>query len=121
MDMQTFGALLGAVKKIPGTAVQEAVAAAASAEASAESAEESAAYALLHMDELNDTTQKITFNDSGNVQQIVHEAGGTAKRTDAFTYSGNTITEVRTLDSGESLTIATNTDTLESVVTYAGA
>ena len=115
MDIQTMAVAIAVSKRIPGTAAQRA-------EAAAESAEESAAYALLHMDELNDTTQKITFNDSGNVQQIVHEAsGGTAKRTDAFTYSGNTITEVRTLDSGESLTIATNMGTLESVVTYAGA
>ena len=47
--------------------------------------------------------------------------GTTAVRTDVFTFGTSTITEVRTLATGESLTIVTNTDTLETTTTYADA
>lgn len=69
------------------------------------------------------TTQTITFDSSGNVSQIKHCTTGTttAVRTDAFTFAANSITEVRTLATGESLTIVTNTTTLETTVTYAAA
>ena len=68
------------------------------------------------------TTQTISFDSSGNVSQIVHTDGSNnAVRTDAFTFGADTITEVRTLSTGESLTIATNTDTLVTVVTYSAA
>lgn len=68
------------------------------------------------------TTQTITFDASGNVSQIVHtDESDVAIRTDAFTFGTNTITEVRTLNTGESLTIVTNLTTLETTVTYAAA
>jgi len=72
----------------------------------------------LHLEELLDTTQAITFDQSGNVQSIVHNRNNTAVRTDVFTFEENTITEVRTLANGHSLTMVTNLTTLETTVTY---
>lgn len=68
-----------------------------------------------------DTAQTIVFDSSGNVQRITHVRNSTAVRTDVFTFATSTITEVRTLATGESLTIVTNTDTLETTTTYAAA
>ena len=67
------------------------------------------------------TTQAITFAGNGNVQTITHTRDNVAVRTDAFTFAANTITEVRTLNTGESLTIVTNTNTLQTTVTYTAA
>ena len=75
---------------------------------------------ILEMDEIPDTVQSYTFVD-GTVSQITHNRSGVAVRTDVFTYGTNTITEVRTLSTGESLTIVTNLTTLETTVTYAAA
>ena len=78
----------------------------------------------LEADEIPDTVQSISFDSNGNVSQIVHKKRTDQTvtiRTDVFTFAGNTITEVRTLSTGESLTIVTNTDTLVTTVTYAGA
>jgi hypothetical protein len=52
---------------------------------------------------------------------VEHKTGNVIKRSDVFTYGTSSITEVRTLDSGESLTIVTNLSTLETTVTYQGA
>lgn len=68
-----------------------------------------------------DTVQTITFDSSGNVQRITHVRNSATVRTDVFTFAVSTITEVRTLNTGESLTIVTNTDTLETTTTYAAA
>lgn len=70
--------------------------------------------------EIPDTVQTYTFS-SGAVSQVTHSRNGTAIRTDVFTYGASTITEVRTLNTGESLTIVTNLTTLETSVTYAAA
>lgn len=68
------------------------------------------------------TTQTITFDANGEISQIVHKnSSNVAVRTDVFTFGTNTITEVRTLSTGETLTIVTNTDTLVTTVTYAAA
>lgn len=76
----------------------------------------------LQEETIPDTTQTITFDQSGNVASIVHTDGNeNVVRSDVFTFGANTITEVRTLASGESLTIVTNTDTLVTTVTYAAA
>lgn len=74
---------------------------------------------LLH-DEIPNTVQTYTFTD-GSVSQVLHKSGSTTVRTDVFTYATNTITEVRTLNTGERLTIVTNLTTLETTVTYAVA
>ena len=73
---------------------------------------------ILQMDEIPDTVQSYAFVD-GTVSQITHNRSGVAIRTDVFTYENNTITEARTLNTGESLTIVTNLTTLETTVTYA--
>jgi len=78
--------------------------------------------ALLMHDEIPNTTQTIAFNQTtGDVSTITHARGNTVIRTDAFTFAEGSITEVRTLNTGESLTIVTNTETLVTTVTYAAA
>lgn len=76
-------------------------------------------YTVLLNDEVPNTTQAYTFSN-GKVSQVVHSRNSTAVRTDVFTYGASTITEVRTLSTGESLTLETNLTTLETVVTYDG-
>ena len=71
-------------------------------------------------DEIPDTVQAYTFAD-GAVSQVTHTRDNVAIRTDAFTYGANSIAEVRTLNTGESLTITTNLITLETTVVYAAA
>ena len=73
---------------------------------------------LLHLEEINDTVQTITYDANGVVQKIEHAQGTEIIRTDVFTFTDTVITEVRTLNSGESLTIVTNLDTLVTTVTY---
>ena len=78
--------------------------------------------ALLLHGEIPNTTQTIAFNQTtGDVSTITHARGNTVIRTDAFTFAEGSITEVRTLNTGESLTIVTNTETLVTTVTYAAA
>lgn len=74
---------------------------------------------LFH-EEIPDTTQTYTFSN-GSVSQVIHSRNSAAVRTDTFTYGSSTITEVRTLDTGETLTIITNLLTLETTVTYTAA
>jgi len=68
-------------------------------------------------DDVPNTIQTYTFTD-GAVSQVTHSADNVAVRTDVFTYSSSSITETRTLNSGESLAIVTNLTTLETTVTY---
>ena len=75
----------------------------------------------LMADMLPGTTQEITFGADGNVQKITHKAGGVTEREDVFTFGTNTITETRTLDTGDVLTIVTNTETLATSVTVTAA
>lgn len=75
-------------------------------------------YTILLNDEVPNTTQEYTFSN-GRVSQVTHSRNSAAVRTDVFTYGASTITEVRTLSSGETLTLVTELDTLETTVTYA--
>lgn len=75
----------------------------------------------LMADMLPGTAQEITFDANGNVQKIEHKAGAIVEREDAFTFGTDTITEVRTLDTGDVLTIVTNTETLITTVTVTAA
>lgn len=75
----------------------------------------------LQQENIPDTVQTIAFDSAGNIQSITHMRGNVAVRTDAFTFTDTAITEVRTLNTGEKLTIVTNTDTLQTTVTYAAA
>ena len=76
-------------------------------------------FALLETETYPGTTQTISFDSSGDVSQILHKSGSTTLRTDAFTFSGSSITEVRTLSTGQKLTLVTNLSTLSTTVTYA--
>ena len=78
-------------------------------------------YSLLLNEEIPNTVQSISFDSSGNISSITHASGNTTIRTDAFTFGTGTITEVRTLNTGESLTLVTNLTTLQTTVTYAAA
>ena len=69
--------------------------------------------------EIENTTQSINFAEDGSVQSVTHSRNGSAYRTDVFTFTASSITEVRTLSSGQHLTIATDLTTLQSVITYA--
>ena len=73
---------------------------------------------LLHLDEIDNTVQTITFDSAGSVQKIEHKRGNIVIRSDVFTFTDTVITEKRTLNTGESLTIVTNLDTLVTTVTY---
>ena len=139
MNGETLGAALAIMKGMPNNAAASAAAAQASADAAAatlasipedytalsnEVGDLKSAYDLL-LDEIPDTVQTITFdNATGNVSQIVHKKrtdSTVTVRTDVFTFGTNTITEVRTLGTGASLTIVTNTETLATTITYAAA
>lgn len=77
---------------------------------------------LLQVENIFGTTQSITFDSAGNVQSITHKDGSNnTVRTDVFTFAANSVTETRTLSTGESLTIVTNLTTLETTTTYAAA
>ena len=69
--------------------------------------------------EIENTTQSISFAEDGSVQSVTHSRNDSAYRTDVFTFTASSITEVRTLSSGQHLTIATDLTTLQSVITYA--
>ena len=73
---------------------------------------------LLLSDEIPNTVQSVSFDSNGNVSSISHVSGSTTIRTDAFTFGTGTITEVRTLNTGENLTIITNLTTLQTTITY---
>ena len=76
--------------------------------------------ANLRADEIPDTTQTYTFTN-GKVSQVTHASGGTNVRVDSFTYGTGTVTESRTLNTGDNLTIVTNLSTLETTVTFTAA
>lgn len=75
----------------------------------------------LFQENIPGTVQTIAFDSAGNIQSVTHKENNVVVRTDVFTFASSTITEVRTLASGESLTIVTNTETLETTTTYAAA
>lgn len=59
------------------------------------------------------SNQTVAFNADGTIQRVVHKGlDGNVVRTDSYTYSGNTITETRTLANGETMTFTINTNTL---------
>ena len=66
--------------------------------------------------ELVGVTQTVTFDNSGNPSTIVYTKNGTTVRTDTFTWTASSVTEVRTLSSGKHITLTTNLTTLETVI-----
>ena len=73
---------------------------------------------LLELEQIPGTVQSITFNN-GDIQNIRHRQGGATVRTDTFTFTETTVTELRRLSTGETLTIETNLNTLQTTTTYA--
>lgn len=73
----------------------------------------------LHNDEIDGTTQTIEFAEDGSLKKIVHKRGNTIIRTDTFTFTDSTVTELRVLSTGDTLTIVTNLNTLETTITKA--
>lgn len=71
-------------------------------------------------DNVPNTVQTYTFS-GGSVSQVLHKRNNTTIRTDAFTYGTSSITETRTLNTGDVLTIVTNLTTLETSVSYTAA
>lgn len=68
--------------------------------------------------EIRGAVQTVTLNADGSISGVVHTVDGSIVRTDAITYAGAVVTEVRTLSTGQSLTLATNTDTLAVSTTW---
>ena len=71
---------------------------------------------MLLRSEIPGTVQTVTFDANNNPSTIAYNASGATVRTDAFTWGTNTVTEVRTLSSGKSITITTNLTTLEQTI-----
>lgn len=62
-------------------------------------------YELLLVQDIPGTTQTPIYSH-GNITQITHQdVGNNILRTDTFSYTSSLITEVRTLSTGESLTL----------------
>ena len=75
---------------------------------------------LLTTDEIPGATQTVTYSN-GSVSQVTYTVSNETKRTDVFTYATGSVTEVRTLDNGASITIVLNTSTYATTVTYTPA
>jgi hypothetical protein len=77
---------------------------------------------LLESDNIPNTTQTLVYGSDGNISTVYHKnSSNVAIRTDVFTFGTSSITEVRTLNTGDSLTIVTNTNTYATTVTYSAA
>ena len=70
----------------------------------------------LLIDEIPGTTKTVTFDSDSNPSTITHTKNGNTVRTDVFTWTTTTVTEVRTLASGKSITVVTNLETLEQTI-----
>ena len=75
---------------------------------------------MLALDEVPNTSSSVEYDSSGNVTRILHRSGANVLRTDEFVYGATSISEIRTLSTNETLTIATNTETLVTTTTYGG-
>lgn len=76
----------------------------------------------LEAENVPNTTQTLVYDSDGNISTVYHKnSSNVAIRTDVFTFTNTSITEVRTLSSGESLTIVTNLSTYATIVTFAAA
>jgi hypothetical protein len=71
-------------------------------------------------EDMPECTATPTFDANGNITTLTHvyTANGLTARTDEYTRGETTITEVRTLDSGETLTITTNLTTKAQTLAF---
>ena len=70
----------------------------------------------LLIDEIPGTSKVVVFDNNGNPSTVTHSANGNTVRTDIFTWTTGSVTEVRTLASGKYITIVTNLETLAQTV-----
>ena len=96
--------------------VEEALAAAAEVDDLKSEITEMTAEEMLLRDDLPGTSKTVTFDSDENPATITHGKNGTTVRTDVFTWGTNSVTEVRTLSSGEHITIVTNLTTLAQTI-----
>ena len=75
-------------------------------------------YYLLTTENIPGETQTVNYDSTGTLSTITHVVSGTTIRTDAFTFDADSVTEVRTLNSGQVLTLVTDLDTLVTTTTY---
>ena len=79
---------------------------------------ESSVISKLHAEMLNGTTQTLVKDSDGNVTGIAHSDGQDVVRTDSYSVTDSLATETRVLDTGETLTITTDLETLATTITY---
>jgi hypothetical protein len=78
-------------------------------------------YAKLQASDIPGTTQTCVRDSDGKITQTKHMSGSTVIRSDVYTRTATTFTEVRTLNTGQKLTLATNKTTKETTVTYSAS
>lgn len=61
------------------------------------------------------TTETVTFSND-KPASVVHTANNSAVRTDTFVWTDTMVTETRTLANGKYVTLATNLETLVTVI-----
>lgn len=66
--------------------------------------------------EIQNTIRSVVFTNDRKVSSVLHKRGVEIIRSDVFTYSTDLITEVRTMNTGETLTLIYNTKTFETEV-----
>lgn len=71
---------------------------------------------MLLNDSIPNTTQGVEYNDDGDISKVIHTRDEVVIRTDVILWGNNEVTETRTLHTGDSITITTNLQTLETVV-----
>lgn len=76
---------------------------------------------MLETDLIPDTSQSYIYDSDGKINTVTHTQGAEIIRTDVFVFGDGVITEMRTLETGESLTITTNLETLATSIVYADA
>jgi len=73
---------------------------------------------LLVAESLDNATITPTLDNDGNIIGLTHKINGETVRTDTITITSTTATEVRTLSTGQRLTITTDLTTLETTLVY---
>jgi len=70
---------------------------------------------ILLVDKIRSTVQSVIFNN-GMIEQIQHKSGDLIIRQDEFTFTDNSVTEKRSIPTGESITFINHLDTFETEV-----
>lgn len=71
----------------------------------------------LTQDYLRNTTQVVALNLDGTVQKMQHvNSSSVVIREDVFTYDGDIVTEIRTMNTGENVTFTYNLSTYQTII-----